>query len=235
MTNEFISAAAQSIINHEPLPPCPADLTLAEAYELQPAVADIVSPAGFSGIKAGVTNPALQKNFGLDHGLLGRLYKSRQVEHGAQLPCFDGQLLECEIGLILDEALNIGAVALTVEFAFLKFAAAKDATASNLVAANVATDAFMAGPNKPLEAWSDPTVRMTRNGELINEASILDSLGGPRAALDWIHQEAARYDIPVEPGSLIMTGACGNVVPALPGDYLVTCAPLGELAFTIKA
>lgn len=234
MSDEFVRQTAQSIVDHQPLPVCPGSLTFDDAYRLQARVADLVSPAGFAGIKAGVTSPALQKNFGIDHALLGRLYASRRLENGATLPFVEGQLLECEIGLILDDQQRIDAVSLTVEFAFLKFARAEDATAPNLVAANVATDAFMTAPSKPYKSWTEnPIVTMARDGEVINEAGILDSLGGPEDALDWILREAKGYEFPLSPGSLIMTGACGKVVPALPGDYGVTCAPLGELRFTI--
>ena len=228
---------ATAIREHAPLPTPPSGMDFESAYKMQQSIAELVSPTGFAGIKAGMTSLPLQKNFGIDHPLLGRLYEAGRLANGALLPFIEGQILECEIGIILNEQLQPAAAALTVEFAFLKFANAVDTTAINLVASNVATDAFLAGEQhrwENRENWSDTTVRLYRDDELINEADILDSMGGPAKALDWIRPEAARFAIPLTAGDLVMTGACGKVVPALPGVYRVICGALGELGFTIS-
>ena len=98
------ASIAAAIRAHQPLPAIGANLDLAAAYALQAEVAPLVSPEGFAGIKAGVTNPALQKNFGIDHALLGRLYENGRLTNGATLPNIEGRLLECEIGLIVDDS-----------------------------------------------------------------------------------------------------------------------------------
>lgn len=224
---------AGAIRRHQPLPGFDSDLDLDQAYRVQSEVAALVSPGGFAGIKAGVTSPALQQNFGIDHALLGRLYESGRLENGAHLPCIDGQLLECEIGIIVDGNCQPKAAALTLEFAFLKFATPTDATAANLVAANVATDAFMTAAPQPWSDYTGTRVQLYRDDELINDADIMESLGGPGPALLWIRGEAYRHDIAIDDGALIMTGACGKVVPALPGNYRAECGPLGELSFSI--
>ncbi len=226
---------AEAILNHQPLPVFPEGLTLANGYELQSEVASLVSPNGFAGIKAGVTSEQLQAIFGIDHALLGRLYRHGHFESGATLPFIEKQLIECEIGIIVDAQGQPVSAGPALEFAFAAFSMPTDATAPNLTAGNVAADKFLTGEQHPWrESYDDITIRFYRNDELINEAPITESLGGPAKAVTWIIQEAGRYNIEIPDNTLLMTGACGQVIPAAPGTYRADYGDLGEINFTIS-
>ena len=226
---------AEAIRTHQPLPVFPQALNLADGYEIQLEVANLVAPGGFKGIKAGVTSKQLQAVFGIYHALLGRLYRHGHLSTGATLPFIEKQLIECEIGITVDAQGQPVSAGPALEFAFAAFSSPTDATAPNLTAGNVAADQFLTGQQHPWrKSYDDIIIRFYRNDELINEAPITESLGGPANAVTWIIQEAKRYNIEVPDNSLLMTGACGKVIPALPGNYRADYGELGEVSFTIK-
>ncbi|MDA9680183.1 hypothetical protein N9U06_01850, partial [Gammaproteobacteria bacterium] len=77
-------------------------------------------------------------------------------------------------------------------------------------------------------------IRLYRNDALINEAQIKESLGGPAKAVTWIVQEAKLFNFEIPDNTLLMTGACGQVLPAVPGNYRADYGDLGEIKFTIS-
>ena len=230
----FAEKLAEAIRGHRPLPDFNESMTLEDGYELQKEVANLVSPIGFAGIKAGVTSRELQQAFGINHPLLGRLYEQGRLTSGARIKFIDNQIIECEIGITVNSKGELLSAGLALEFAFAAFSSPKDATAPNLVAANVAADKFLLGPLLPLrDSYDDVTIKLFRNNALINEAPITESLGGPIEAVKWIVKEARKYNIKLFDTALLMTGACGQVVPALPGNYRANYGTLGEVNFTI--
>lgn len=225
---------AEAILTHQPLPVFPEGLSLANGYELQREVASLVAPEGFKGIKAGVTSEPLQTIFGIDHALVGRLYRRGHVESGATLPFIEKQLIECEIGITIDAQGQPVSAGPALEFAFAAFSMPTDATAPNLTAGNVAADKFLTGEQQPWrESYDDIIIRFYRNEELINEAPITESLGGPANAVTWIVREARRHNFDIPDNTLLMTGACGQVIPSAPGAYRADYGDLGEINFTI--
>lgn len=228
---EQIAAAIRS---HQPLPAFPGDLSLADGYDMQLEVANLVAHDGFAGIKAGITSKQLQAVFGIDHPLLGRLYRHGHLKSGAIVPFIEKQLIECEIGIIVNRHGHPLAACAALEFAFAAFSSPADATAPNLTAANVAADKFLTGEQDPWrKSYEGIIIKFYRNDVLINEAPITESLGGPASATSWIVQEAKRFGYEIPDNTLLMTGACGQVVAALPGTYRADYGDLGEVSFTI--
>tara|TARA_B110000977_G_scaffold36145_1_gene48383 strand:- start:4714 stop:5421 length:708 start_codon:yes stop_codon:yes gene_type:complete len=225
---------AEAIRSHQPLPAFPGGLSLTDGYEIQLEVANLVAPDGFAGIKAGITSKQLQAMFGIDHPLLGRLYRHGHLKTGAILPLIEKQLIECEIGIIVDKNGQPVTAGVALEFAFAAFSSPSDATAPNLTAGNVAADKFLTGEQHPWrKSYDGIIIRFYRNDVLINEAPITESLGGPANAAKWIVQEAKRFAFEIPNNTLLMTGACGQVVAALPGAYRADYGDLGEVNFTI--
>lgn len=209
-------------------------LTLEQAYALQPQVASRVSPDGDAGIKAGITAVPLQKVFQIDHALLGRLYRSGELNDGAQIPFLEGRLIECEIGVLASADGQVISIAPAIEFAFTRFARKEDATAANLVAANVAAEKFLSGQMTPWhQDIENQTLKLFHNDELINTASVVESLGGPHLATQWMLDEARQRHFTLREENFLMTGACGQVLPALPGSYRADYGSLGQLHFSI--
>jgi 2-keto-4-pentenoate hydratase len=62
-----------------------------------------------------------------------------------------------------------------------------------------------------------------------------DSLGGPETAVSWIVQEAEARGFSLGKETLLLTGACGKVVPAEVGEYNADFGPLGSIGFEILA
>ena len=227
---------AESITALTPLPIAGTTLTLAQAYHLQREVAAKVSPRGFAGIKAGVTSTALQEMFKIDFALLGRLYESGELAQGDVLPALKGRRIECEIACQCDSNGTVTAIAPAIEFACVRFPDPASATAPNLVAANVAAEKFLVGDMQTYDTNMDSIgLKLYRDDELVNEAVINESLGGPVAAARWIMAEARERDFDINPTNFLMTGACGEVIAAVPGQYRADYGPLGTLLFAIDA
>ncbi len=235
MAQDLTAALADALKAHETLPAFPNDLALEDAAKLQDQVVQRLCAGGSAGLKAGMTSPGLQEFFKLDGALLGQLYPQGRLEAGAILPHLPKLSIECEIGIVVDANGAPKSVGPAIEFVYLDFANPQDMTAANLLATNLAADRFMPGPQFPWRAlYNDITLRLTRDGEVVNEASVMESLGGPATALPWMCAEAKRRNIPLADNMLFMTGTCGGVVPAEPGHYVGEYGELGSVEFTVE-
>jgi 2-keto-4-pentenoate hydratase len=227
-------AIAESIRSRSALPAFSRERTLEEAYALQRLVVAELCPNGSAGIKAGVTAPAMQERLGVVKPLLGELYPEGGLESGTTFQAETGVSLECEIGVMVDAGGRPKSFAPAIEVVQIRFADPGDFSAVNLVSGNVACDRFIQGALQPWTGdFKDAPIRLTHNGELINEASAMDSFGGPAAAVPWIVEEAGRLGIPIREDAFIMTGSCGRVVPAEPGHYVADYGRLGAIEFTV--
>lgn len=232
--SELADRLATSVSGHKALPRFPADLSMTEGQAIQDQLVARMCPGGSAGLKAGVTSAALQKFFKLDNAVLGQLYPTGRLEPGAAIPHLEKLAIECEIGIVVDGDGQPKSVAPAIEFVHLDFAAPEDMTAANLAASNLAADRFMPGAPLPWrDLYDDIIIRLSRDGALVNEASIMESLGGPGNALPWMLAEAKRRGIAVKEGMLLMTGTCGVVVPSQPGHYVADYGELGAINFTI--
>lgn len=59
---------------------------------------------------------------------------------------------------------------------------------------------------------------LARNGTIESRGIGAATLGGPLKALDWLAHHAAARGVPLRAGEIVMTGALGPVLPAVPGD-----------------
>ena len=231
----LVEDIAAAISGRAALPPLDQSLDLAAGYDLRAQVYEQLSGQSPGGIKAGVTSAGLQKAFGIDHALLGRLYPDGRLASGGRFESLLGKVIECEIGLIIHGG-QITGVCPALEFARLGFARPADASAAYLTAGNVAADQYMTADVHPWDATLEQeTLRLYRDGHLVNEAPVSESLGGCAAAAAWMLAEADRRDIEVPESCLFMTGACGEVLPAEPGDYEADYGRLGRLTFRVTA
>ena len=233
-TEGLISSIARAIESRTQLPPIDVELTLSDAYGLQHQLTKQLSPEGRGGIKAGVTAPGAQKHFGVDHGLIGSLYGGSQLEDGCRLPFVRGRMLECELAVVTDRDGTPKAIAPAIEIVLVQFARPEDMTAANLVLSNLGADGYIVGE---FQAWAPPysevSVELRRDDEVINQAAMSESLGGPEASVPWICQEAWSRGFAISADTLLLTGACGKVLPAEVGHYSADFGPLGQITFEI--
>lgn len=232
--NHLTHSLAEAIAAHAPLPAFDLAFGLDEAYALQHQVAALRSPGNTGGIKIGVTTPAAQTHFGLNHALLGTLYADARIDSGAELEYLEGRSLESEFAVIVDANGKPKAIAPAIEIVYVNFSRPADMTAANLTASNLGADLFLVGEFLP---WSSPhdqaSVTLRRDGEIVNEASMNDALGGPAAAVGWLTDEVGRRGFELTGETLVMMGACGSVVPARKGVYRADYGPMGSLSFSI--
>jgi len=222
-----------SVAKREKLSGFPENLSLDEAYEIQAAFTQMAD-GGLAGFKAGVTTPNLQAYFGLDGPLMGRLFNRGRLSGNCELPYISGVNIECEMGIVIDKQGVPKAMMPAIEIVYLHLADPSDMNASNLVASNLAADRFIVGE---AITWRDnfeqAEVRLSKDGELLNQAALTEAIGGPAPALKWMIDQAQKLGITLEDDMLLMTGTCGGVVAAEQGNYVADYGDLGSISFTI--
>ena len=157
---------------------------LLDAYELLPEVASAVCDDSVCGLKAGLTNPDLQQLLGLDEALIGLLYDWGECGQNTVLSARENALMECEIGIRLDEHGMPVSIGPAIEFVHLDFGRPEDFNAPNLVLCGLGADRFLCGDQQAwdradFDALRNATITLSRNGEVLLKASPHDSLDWP--------------------------------------------------------
>ena len=230
----MIAALADAITNHQPLPKFDAVLSLDEAYALQHRLTESLCPDGRGGLKAGVTAAPAQQFFGLGHALLGSLYPQGRLQPGCTLPHLPGRMVELEIAVFLDAEGRPVGIAPALELVYVKFGDDGDFSAANLTACNLGADQFIIGDRRP---WSEDvklTMTLSRDGSEVSVADSSEALGGPTAAAAWMWAEAAKRGFKTGGETVLLTGACGQVVPGEAGSYHADYGQLGSISFSIS-
>ena len=162
------------------------------------------------------------------------MYPDARLKAGDTIPYLKGRSLETELAVVVDSKGRPKAIAPAIEVVFVSFERQSDMCASNLVLSNLGADLYIVGEFLP---WDSPhqgaKATLRRNGEVVNEASMDDALGGPANALSWVWKEIGARGYPIEGETLILMGACGAVVPAEKGSYLADYGALGALEFHV--
>jgi len=226
---------AGAIAAYAPLPAIEVGLSLEDGYAVQRAVASEVNGGRFGGIKGGATSPAAQAFFGLDHALLGHLYIDRIWEAGCTVPYLADRVLECEVAIRIDAAGTPSAIAPAIEIVRPQLRGEAAKSAGNTVAANLAADACIVGPWQNWDGSAlDAPMRLERDGAAVVETHSSESLNGPAQAIEWIVAEAKRIGFTWSGEVLVITGACGQVVPAERGHYRADFGAFGALSFEVS-
>ena len=229
------SALASAIRNRKTFPAMPENLSLDDGYAIQKLVVDAVADGAIAGWKAGMTAPAGQAAFGLKHPLIGSLYEWGRLENGATVDMAPGIKLECEIGITIDASGNAKSAGPVIEVPRMMWSTPDDAKGSNLTATNIAAYHYIVGEQQPIrDDYEELSVSLTRDGELVCEASLADALGGPMPALEWMLNEARVRDMAPSEDMLLITGACGGIHDGELGSYIADYGPLGEIRFSIQ-
>ena len=230
----FVGALADAIEGHQPFPAFPKGLSLDDGYGLQQQIVERLAPAGAAGLKAGITNPDIQKIFGLEGPVIGRLYPDGWLAQGATVAATQALAIECEIGVLVDGDGIPKAAGPAIEFACVNFSDPADTNGPNLIGCNVGADRFMPGVMLPWrDSYDDVRVSLTKEGEVLNEASMMESLGGPHKAIPYMLAETRKRDMPIKGDMLFMTGTCGQVVSATPGRYRADYGDFGVIEFEV--
>ena len=237
-TDRLVAQLADAIKAKSIWPEFPPGVTLTEAYSLIPHLTSLISGEQSAGIKAGVTSKDLQALFGLEEPLLGLLYQQSEIENAATLPHTASRRIECELAMQLNSDGSPISIGPAVEFVRLDFCRAEDLTPGNVTLCNLGADQFILGD---MGAWdsfdftalADIEIELMRDGEVILNASPLDSFGGPKPALDWCVNKANSLGFTIPEGGVLLAGTNGAAIEADPGHYQASYGPLGTIEFTI--
>ena len=92
--------------------------------------------------------------------------------------------------------------------------------ATNLLAANLGAEFIVLGEFQPWKKeFDDLAISLSHNGMPVNSGAAKDALGGPSLSAGLICSEARARGYDLTPDLILMTGACGEVVPAEKGKY----------------
>lgn len=236
MHQNLSSQIANAIRTRSLLPRFPNSLSVADAYEIQHQVTTNLGVDSIVGIKAGLTSKGSQESFGIAHPVLGRIFDSGRIFPRSSFETTSGGFLECEIGVCIDALGNPISVCPVIELPRFAFKVPSDALGSNLIACNVAADRYVIGDCLEIpKSFVAQSVTLCRDGEKLYSANLNEPLGGPMNSFAWMLAEANVREISIPSEALMLTGACGGIHPALPGNYVADYGSLGNIEFQIRA
>lgn len=232
---QFARQLADAISTQSLWPEFDFELDLEQAYALQHEITRAHSGSDIGGVKAGVTDPNIQKFLGLDSALIGSLYGPTRREIGSAIPHLESRMIEVEIALKIDAAGKPIALAPAIEFVRLKFARPTDMSAANLVISNLGTESYIVGEFVP---WSDEFAHidmvLSKGGEVVNQTDASAALDGPLGAAAWLRGEAETRGFSVDDETVYLAGSCGAAAPAEKGEFVAEYGPLGTIRFSIQ-
>lgn len=238
-----------------PVPPLrhelpPEDLQV--AYAIQKATTDFYLAEGrrVAGHKVGLTNPAVQRQFGVHQPDFGVLWADRAYADREPIPR-DHILqprMEAEIALILDRDVDVarpGPADLIRAIGYL--VPAIEVLGSRIadwqigivdtIADNASGGGFVLGtPAVSLDGvdLAAITMQMTCDGRVVSAGSGRDCLGNPLSAAVWLARTLAELGEPLRAGEVVLTGSLGPVAPAQHGhEYVAHFGGLGTVTATL--
>lgn len=251
MTPEQIALALRDAERlASPIPPVRQWLAgAADAYAVQEINTRTRLAAGgrLVGRKIGLTNPAVQRQLGVDQPDYGMLFADMDLPHGAELPWRAGAQwkAEAELAFVLGRGLpapdtTMAEVLRAVEYVVpaIEIVGSRiadwDIRFADTVADNASSAFFTLGPSARRLAGADLLdARMElRQGEtVVSQGSGRACLGSPLNALLWLAQVMAGAGRALAEGDVVLSGALGPMVPAAPGaDFTARIEGFGETA-----
>lgn len=220
------------------------------AYEVQELLITKFEAAGSKrvGRKVGLTNPAVQRQLGVEQPDFGVLLEEMDVSH---VPSIDidrliAPKIEAELAFIMgtdvvevDRDSVIAAVAeVAVAFEIVDSRVSDwDISIVDTIADNASSALYVLGEARVLvDQVQTQQVQMvtTEDGVIISEGTGADCLGDPINALVWVAETAAKLGRPLRAGEVVLSGALGPMRPMLPGrTYEATVTGLGSLVVTV--
>ncbi|MDA3129598.1 2-keto-4-pentenoate hydratase [Aliibacillus thermotolerans] len=212
-------------------------ITKDEAYQIQLGVIDykLENGAKVVGKKIGLTSKAMQEMLGVNIPDYGHLldYMIYREKEAISLEPFIQPKVEFEIGFVLKDKLQgPGVTTEDVIKATDYVVPAIEIIDSRIhdwkfkfedtVADNGSSAGAILGKNKKeLSDISLPEVKMSlyKNDEFIESAYGSAVMGNPMEAVAWLANEVGHYDISLNPGEIILSGALSKAMSIEPGDH----------------
>ncbi len=227
------------------------DLTIDQAYQIQQYTIEQALDEGakITGKKIGLTSKAMQTMLGVHEPDYGHLLDSMVYKSGSNIP-FDRLLqpkVEAELAFILKEDLTgpnitVMDVLLATE-AIVPALEIVDSRIKNwkitlidTVADNASSGLYVLGETrKKIEELDLKQVGMAlyKNGQLQNTGVGAAALGNPAKCVAWLANKLWDYQISLNAGEVILSGALSAAVDAHPGDqFYAKFSGLGIVSVT---
>lgn len=233
-------AARRECTPIRPLTEQDPELTVDDAYRIQQTLVKLVCEADSAdiiGYKLGLTSRAMQQAIGVDQPDYGPILSSMVYDNGAEIVLDDylQPKIEAEIALVLNRPLRgPGVTALKAAQAVGGAVAALELIDSRIanwqiglidtIADQASSAALVQGSRMiPIDGWEPRYTGMvvSRNGRIEATGAGAAALGDPIAAVAWLANTLAPYDVTLEAGHLIMTGSLHAAFELSPGDVVL--------------
>ena len=251
-----MQARAEKFMLREPLPAMPG-LSLADgACAQRELVAALVPRRGpVVGWKAGLTNEAVQRAFGVNHPVRGALLERMLLADGADVPARFGAVPRFESDLVVrvadaainqattiaDVARHIDAVIPFIELPDLVLAQGERFDGGTMLAINVGARLGVLGTPLPVTpGLADRLASMTvvladDTGREIARSEGRALMGNPLAVVLWLVQDLKDAGEALRPGQLLSLGSFSPLTAPAPGRTITaTYLGLADLPVRVK-
>jgi 2-keto-4-pentenoate hydratase len=238
---DFATQLAEQFLKKIPVTEVDANMTMEQAVKVQEEFVSILTkefgkPVGY---KAGLTNPNVQKVFGVSQPVRGTLLKKMMLKSGTTIPANFGSISMSEGDLIVrvkDDAINqaktpeetlkhLDAVIPFIELPDLVCDKSVKFNGAILVAINVGARYGVMGKPIPLKTtpeWIERLKNFTlqvfdEKGALVAEGKGTALLGDPLNVVLWIKDSLAAEGKKLKKGDLLSLGSLTKMMPSKPG------------------
>lgn len=254
--DDWAARLTQAAADRRPIAPLTdamSDLAIGDAYAIAQRIVDdrVNRGARVVGHKIGLTSPVVQQQLGVCEPDFGALLDVMQLPDGGAVDAgrFIAPRVELELAFELGERLaGPGVTVADVRRATAAVQPAFELVDSRIadwrirladtVADRASSAAFVLGGERRALDQLDTTalvVSLRRGDEVIETGTSSAVLGDPCAAVAWLANALTKLGTTLEPGNVVLSGACTRMVDAYAGDaFTGDFGPLGEigLAFT---
>ncbi len=211
------------------------DLAMAYAVQSQNTRWNIAQGKRLVGRKIGLTSKAVQKQLGVDQPDYGILFNDMEVMMGDVIPWKEviQPKVEAEIAFVLakdllSENIGIADVLSAIEYVVASIEVVDsriedwNICITDTIADNASSSHFILG-HKPVHLGNvdliDCKMALYQNGEKVSEGNGAACMGSPINATLWLAKTMVRMGTPLKAGEIILSGACGPMAVANPGDH----------------
>jgi 2-keto-4-pentenoate hydratase len=239
--NDSASQLAEHFLNKTAAPDLVGGINLNQAMNIQERYVQIISTeyGPVIGYKAGLTNSAVQKKFGVSHPLRGTLLEKMVLKSGTAIDAKFGVTSLFEGDLILrvgDDSINqaknkaevikyVDAAIPFIELPDIIYSKDVKINGPALAAINVAARYGILGdpiPIGPSQKWMDRLRNfklqiVDENDIVLSEGTGSNLLGDPLDVVLWIKDSLIAEGKRLEKGDLLSLGTITKLMPAQPG------------------
>jgi len=261
---DFADILTEHYLKKAPMTEVDPQMTMDQAMKAQAKfVANLIKEYdGPVGYKAGLTNPNVQKVFGVTHPVRGTLLAKMMLKSGAEVPAVFGAVPMIEGDLCvrvgsdsinqaktIEEALkSLDAVIPAIELPDMVFAKGVKFSGPAIAAINVGARYFIMGDAIPLSATEEWQERLGNFSMILKDetgAGLADGtgsaiLGHPLKVVLWIRDSLTSEGKALKKGDILSLGSLTKMIPPKAGSTIkgryVGLSPEGpvEISVTFK-